>query len=61
MHKLLAGGVAMLIAGSAWAASVQEVGDRYMKLVLAVGQHDASYVDAYYGLPRCRSRRRGRN
>jgi hypothetical protein len=51
MRKLLAGGVAMLIAGSAWAASVQEVGDRYMKLVLAVGQHDASYVDAYYGPP----------
>ena len=39
----------MLIAGSAWAAPVQEVGERYMKLVLAVGQHDASYVDAYYG------------
>ncbi|MYN09875.1 hypothetical protein [Pseudoduganella aquatica] len=49
MRKLLAGGVAMLIAGSAWAAPVQEVGERYMKLVLAVGQHDASYVDAYYG------------
>lgn len=51
MKKMLAGGVAMLIAGGAWAASVQEVGERYMKLVLAVGRHDASYVDAYYGPP----------
>jgi hypothetical protein len=51
MKKLLAGGVAMLIAGGAWAASVQEVGERYMKLVLAVGQHDPAYVDAYYGPP----------
>ncbi|TXA27154.1 hypothetical protein, partial [Mycobacterium tuberculosis] len=24
---------------------------RYVKLVLAMGQHDASYVDAYYGPP----------
>lgn len=39
----------MLFAGSAFAASVQDVADRYMKLVLAVGVHDSSYVDAYYG------------
>lgn len=25
--------------------------ERYVKLVLAVGQHDADYVDAYYGPP----------
>ncbi|MGK5061174.1 hypothetical protein [Janthinobacterium sp. LB3P112] len=25
--------------------------ERYVKLVLAMGQHDASYVDAYYGPP----------
>ncbi|GGY61723.1 hypothetical protein [Pseudoduganella albidiflava] len=51
MKKLVAGGLAMMIAGGALAASVQEVAERYRKLVLAVGQHDASYVDAYYGPP----------
>src|SRR4249919_2562142 len=25
------------------------IADRYVKLVLAVGQHDADYVDAFYG------------
>ncbi|QGZ41032.1 hypothetical protein IP92_03649 [Pseudoduganella flava] len=54
MKKLVAGGVAtlaMVLAGSALAASVQDVAERYRKLVLAVGQHDANYVDAYYGPP----------
>src|SRR4051812_41997314 len=27
------------------------IAERYVKLVLAVGQHDADYVDAYYGPP----------
>jgi hypothetical protein len=27
------------------------IGERYAKLVLAVGQHDADYVDAFYGPP----------
>src|SRR3954464_11958551 len=27
------------------------IAERYVKLVLAVGQHDAAYVDAYYGPP----------
>lgn len=49
--KIVAGAVAMLLASSAFAASVQDVADRYMKLVLAVGVHDSSYVDAYYGPP----------
>ncbi|MFD2367759.1 hypothetical protein [Pseudoduganella sp. GCM10020061] len=40
---------AMLVAGTAFGATVQDVADRYMKSVLAVGVHDASYVDAYYG------------
>ena len=30
---------------------MQEIAERYVKLVLAVGQHDAGYVDAYYGDP----------
>ena len=29
--------------------SLNDIGVGYMKLVLAVGAHDADYVDAYYG------------
>ena len=36
--------------GRAPAASpMNDVAERYVKLVLALGQHDADYVDAYYG------------
>ncbi|MGZ8288591.1 MAG: hypothetical protein ACXW2U_15780 [Telluria sp.] len=49
MKKMILGGAAMLLASSAFAASVQDVAERYMKLVLAIGVHDSSYVDAYYG------------
>lgn len=34
---------------SAPAADISRVADAYVKLVLAVGRHDASFVDAYYG------------
>jgi len=30
---------------------MNDVAERYVKLVLALGQHDADYVDAYYGPP----------
>ena len=30
---------------------VNAIAESYVKLVLAVGQHDANYVDAYYGPP----------
>ncbi len=30
---------------------MSDIAERYVKLVLAVGQHDADYVDAYYGDP----------
>jgi hypothetical protein len=33
------------------AASMNSISEQYVKLVLAVGQHDADYVDAYYGPP----------
>jgi hypothetical protein len=49
--KAIAGSLAFVLAGSAMAASVQDVAERYRKLVLAVGQHDKDYVDAYYGPP----------
>ena len=31
------------------------VAESYVKLVLALGQHDAAYVDAYYGPPEWKS------
>ena len=30
---------------------MNEIAERYVKLVLALGQHDADYDDAYYGPP----------
>jgi hypothetical protein len=33
------------------AAAMDRVAEEYVKLVLAVGQHDSDYVDAYYGPP----------
>jgi hypothetical protein len=49
MKKYLVAAAAMAFAGSALAATVQDVADRYTRLVLAIGVHDKSYVDAYYG------------
>jgi hypothetical protein len=37
------------------AAAVDDLAERYVKLVLAVGVHDADYVDAYYGPPEWRA------
>ena len=34
---------------------MRNVAERYVKLVLAVGQHDADYVDAFYGPPEWRT------
>ena len=31
--------------------TMNEIAERYVKLVLAVGQHDELFVDAYYGDP----------
>jgi hypothetical protein len=31
--------------------TMHSLAERYVRLVLAVGQHDAAYVDAYYGPP----------
>jgi len=36
-------------------AALRSVAERYVRLVLAVGQHDADYVDAYYGPPEWRA------
>ncbi|MFY9826486.1 MAG: hypothetical protein WAM82_34305 [Thermoanaerobaculia bacterium] len=55
----------VLVAGSATSAapaparkdsfSMNRAAETYVKLVLAVGQHDADYVDAYYGPPEWRA------
>src|SRR5215475_14719698 len=47
---VLALGATRTIVGQQPASSpMNAVAERYVKLVLAVGQHDAAYVDAYYG------------
>jgi hypothetical protein len=38
--------------GDAWATEdMNAIAERYVHLVLALGQHDPDYVDAFYGLP----------
>jgi len=39
---------------SAQDSRMNTLGERYVRLVLAMGQHDADYVDAYYGPPEWR-------
>jgi hypothetical protein len=48
--------LAILMAGIVTASAqpqppdpLRSAAERYVKLVLAVGQHDADYVDAFYG------------
>jgi hypothetical protein len=50
---LLAGGVVM--TGQQAIDPYRAVAEQYVKLVLAVGQHDADYVDAFYGPPAWRT------
>jgi hypothetical protein len=42
-------------AGCAQGADMNMLGERYVRLVLAMGQHDPDYVDAYYGPPEWRT------
>ena len=60
----LTGALVWLIASlaSPWVGStfqdatmLQDIATRYVRLVLAVGLHDADYVDAYYGPPDVRA------
>lgn len=64
MRRLLPLTTVLLLAGCATRATAPAAGDHdpmnriaesYVKLVLAVGQHDADYVDAYYGPPEWRT------
>jgi hypothetical protein len=55
-HRVVAWIVAPMLAVSfEGAAQMANLSERYVKLVLAVGVHDADYVDAYYGPPEWRT------
>ena len=41
----------LVLRGAPAPSDMNAFADRYVRLVLAVGQHDASFVDAYYGPP----------
>ena len=43
--------LSLLIGGCAGAPRLDLLAESYVKLVLAVGRHDALYVDAFYGPP----------
>ena len=45
----------VLVASLECSAQMANLSERYVKLVLAVGVHDADYVDAYYGPPEWRT------
>src|SRR5215217_1691405 len=42
------------------ATSVNEIAEAYVKLVLAMGQHDPDYLDAYYGPPEWKKQLQGK-
>ena len=46
--------VALALVQAAENSPMNQLAERYVKLVLALGQHDADYVDAYYGPPEWR-------
>jgi len=48
-HALAVCLVALIPLQAAETDSMNALAERYVKLVLALGQHDADYVDAYYG------------
>src|SRR5581483_6469303 len=45
------GGAPAPSSSPAMVTNVNEIAEAYVKLVLAMGQHDPDYVDAYYGPP----------
>ena len=50
----LVAGIAVVTAQSP-SDPLRPLAERYVRLVLAIGQHDADYVDAYYGPPEWRT------
>jgi hypothetical protein len=53
-HWVALAAAGLAAAPQAGSAAMDELAERYVKLVLAVGVHDADYVDAYYGPPEWR-------
>jgi hypothetical protein len=51
--------VAAAITAGAQGSMMNTLAERYVRLVLAMGQHDADYVDAYYGPPEWRTEAEG--
>jgi hypothetical protein len=51
MRTLLVAACWLLAAAVMPADPIDDISERYVKLVLALGQHDTDYVDAYYGPP----------
>lgn len=51
---LLLAGCSMSRHGTGTSSDMNRIAESYVKLVLAVGQHDTDYVDAYYGPPEWR-------
>jgi hypothetical protein len=47
--------LAVMTMGQAATDPLKDVSEQYVRLVLAVGLHDADYVDAYYGPPEWRT------
>ena len=45
----------LVVAAMKCSAQMSNLSERYVKLVLGVGVHDADYVDAYYGPPEWRT------
>ena len=53
--KIVVAAVAAAAVACAQDSDMNTLGERYVRLVLAMGQHDADYVDAYYGPPEWRT------
>src|SRR5207302_6371288 len=49
-------GFLMSIGGAQAADDMNAIAERYAHLVLALGQHDPDYVDAFYGPPEWKTR-----
>ncbi len=48
---IVAVAIGLFASMSAQTHTMNSLGERYVRLVLALGQHDTDYVDAYYGPP----------
>jgi len=51
----VAAGTVMVNAQGPVSDPLRSIAERYVRLILAVGQHDADYVDAFYGPPEWRT------